>query len=165
MFARERLCHPTREKSVRVCVTGLVLVLAAIQFFHPKRNLGTAGGPDDITSRFAVPPDVQTVLANTCYDCHSNRTRYPWYASVQPVGWWLAHHINEARGELNFSEFGAYDTKRAARRLATIIDQVEQGDMPLRSYTWMHPAARLTPEQRSKLVDWAQALRDKLPPE
>jgi hypothetical protein len=153
------------KKSVRVCVAGLVLVLAAIQFFHPKRNLGTAGGPDDITSRFAVPPDVQTVLANTCYDCHSNRTRYPWYANVQPVDWWLAHHISEARGELNFSEFGTYGAKRAARKLDAIVDQVEQGDMPRRSYTWMHPAARLTTAQRKLITGWAQTLRDKITPE
>ncbi len=153
------------KKPFRVYGAGLVLVLAAIQFFHPEQNLGTTGGPDDITTRFAVPPDVQTVLAHACYDCHSNRTRYPWYANVQPVGWWLAHHINEARGELNFSEFGAYDTKRAARRLATIIDQVEQGDMPLRSYTWMHPTARLTAAQKKLITGWAQSLHDKISPE
>ena len=153
------------NKSFRVCGAGLVLVLAAIQFFHPVRTLGTSGGPDDITSRFAVPPDVQTVLADACYDCHSNRTRYPWYANVQPVGWWLAHHINEARGELNFSEFGAYNAKRAARKLDAIIDQVEQGAMPLRSYTWLHPAARLTVAQRKLITEWAQTLHDKITPE
>ena len=156
---------PPVKKPFHVCGAGLVLVLAAIQFFHPERNLGATGGPDDITPRFAVPPDVQTVLANACYDCHSNRTRYPWYANVQPVGWWLAHHISEARGELNFSEFGTYSAKRAARKLAAIIDQVEQGDMPLRSYTWMHPAARLTAAQRKLLTGWAQTLHDKIAPE
>lgn len=144
---------------------GLVLVLVAIQFFHPVRKLGPVGGLDDITARFAVPPDVQTVLANACYDCHSNRTRYPWYANVQPVGWWLAHHINEARGELNFSKFATYSSRRAARKLDAIIDQVEQGDMPLRSYTWMHPAARLTAAQRKLITGWAQALHDKIAPE
>ena len=153
------------KRPFRVCGAGLVLVLAAIQFFRPERNLGTTGGPDDITTRFAVPPDVQTVLASACYDCHSNRTRYPWYANVQPVGWWLAHHINEARGELNFSEFGAYSAKRAARKLATISDQVEQGDMPLRSYTWLHPAARLTAAQRKLITGWAQTQHDKISPE
>ena len=153
------------KKPYPVCGAGLVLVLAAIQFIHPQRNLGPAGGPDDSTSRLAVPPDVQTVLAAACYDCHSNRTRYPWYASVQPVGWWLAHHISAARGELNFSEFGTYSSKRAARKLDAIIDQVEQGDMPLRSYTWMHPAARLTAAQRKLLTGWAQMRHDKISPE
>jgi hypothetical protein len=153
------------KKPFRVCGAGLVLVLAAIQFFHPKQNLGTTGGPDDITTRFPVPPDVQAVLAHACYDCHSNRTRYPWYANVQPVGWWLAHHINKARGGLNFSEFGVYPAKRSARKLAAIINQVKQGDMPLRSYTWMHPAARLTAAQKTLLTGWAKTLHDQLAPE
>ena len=152
------------KKPYHVCGAGLVLVLAAIQFIHPQRNLGPAGGSDDSTSRLAVPPDVQAVLADACYDCHSNRTRYPWYANVQPVGWWLAHHISEARGELNFSEFGTYSAKRAARKLDAIIDQVEQGDMPLRSYTWMHPAARLTAAQRKLITSWVQTLHDKIAP-
>jgi Haem-binding domain len=153
------------KKSHLICGTGLVLVLAAIQFIHPQQNQGPTGGPDDITSRFAVPLDAQTVLASACYDCHSNRTRYPWYAKVQPVGWWMAHHINEAKGELNFSEFGAYSAKRAARKLDAIVDQVEQGDMPLNSYTWMHPAARLTAAQRKLITGWAQTLHDKIAPE
>jgi hypothetical protein len=153
------------KKRFRFIGLVFVLVLTVIQFLHPEQNLGTTVGPDDITTRFASPPDVQTVLAHACYDCHSNRTRYPWYANVPPVGWWLAHHINEAKGELNFSEFGAYRTKRAARKLVAIIHQVEQGDMPQRSYTWMHPAARLTAAQRKLITSSAQTLHDKISPE
>ena len=151
----------------RLQIAGWVVlgILIVIQFFHPEQNLGPLGGPDDIAARFPVPTDVHTVLVNACYDCHSNRTRYPWYAGVQPVGWWLAHHVNEAKGELNFSTFGAYTTKRTARKLDAIADEVEQGDMPLRSYTWMHPEARLTAEQRKKIISWAQALHTKIAPE
>jgi hypothetical protein len=151
----------------RLRIAGLILVLTLvmIQFFHPEKNLGSTGGPEDIVTRFPVPDDVRAILANACYDCHSNHTRYPWYAGVQPVGWWLAHHVNEAKGELDFSTFGVYNTKRAARKLDAIADQVEQGNMPLRSYTWMHPDARLTVEQRKKIIAWAQALHDKIAPE
>ena len=84
---------------------------------------------------------------------------------VQPVAWLLDHDVREGKRELNFSEFGAYPAQRAAHKLAAIGKEVGEGDMPLSSYAWMHPAARLTPEQRSKLVDWAQALHDELPPE
>jgi len=143
----------------------LVLLLGVMQFFPPKQNLGLTGGPNDVATRFGVPADVQPLLAGACYDCHSNRTRYPWYARVQPVGWWLNHHVNQARRELNFSEFGAYPAKRAARKLDAIVDQVEHGDMPLRSYTWMHPDARLTAAQRKLITTWAAALHDKILPE
>lgn len=150
---------------LRLAGVGLFLVLVGIQFFHPTRNLGTTGGPNDVTVRYAVPDDVRQLLAEACCDCHSDRTRYPWYASVQPVAWWLDHHVREAKRGLNFSEFGAYPARRAARKLDGIGNEVDQGDMPLHSYTWMHPAARLTPDQRKKIVDWAEALHDKILPE
>ena len=142
-----------------------VLVLTFIQFFPAQRNLGDRGGSNDIAAHYAVPKDVQTILVNACYNCHSNHTDYPWYVDVQPVGWWLNHHVREAKVELNFSEFGTYGAKRAARKFAAIIDQVEPGDMPLRSYTWMHTEARLPGVQKKLLTVWAQALHDKIAPE
>jgi hypothetical protein len=155
------------KKFLRVRVLGplLGLILAGLQFFHPARNLGAVDGPDDVLYKYAVPADVHHLLVAACYDCHSNRTRYPWYANVQPAGWWLAHHVTAGRRHLNFSEFGAYGPRQAARKLAVLSDQVDEDKMPLRSYTWMHPAARLTDEQRAKIVDWAQTLHDKLAPE
>ena len=155
------------KKLLRLCVLGPAfgVLLVDLQFFPAPRHSGEADGPQDIDHHYTVPADVHRVLAAACYDCHSNHTDYPWYANVQPVGWWLAHHVTEGRRPLNFSEFGTYGTHRAARALDLIADQVDAGDMPLRSYTWMHPAARLTAGQRKKIVDWAQDLHDKLAPE
>jgi hypothetical protein len=153
------------KKRLRLVARALVFLLVVIQFFHPEQNLGSSGGPNGIATRFAVPAEMHTLLANACYDCHSNHTRYPWYARVQPVGWWLNHHVCEAKGELNFSEFGAYTAKRCARKLDAIVHEVEQGDMPLRSYAWMHPEARLTAVQRKLITDWAESLHNKIAPE
>jgi hypothetical protein len=153
------------KKRFRFIGLVLVPVLTVIQFFPARRNLGARGGAGDIAAHYAVPKEVQTVLVNACYNCHSNHTDYPWYADIQPVGGWLNHHVREAKGDLNFSEFAAYPAKRAARKLAAIVDQVEQGDMPLRSYTWMHAEARLTGAQKKRLTAWAQALHDKITPE
>lgn len=153
------------KKRLRLMALALVFLLVVIQFFHSEQNLGPAEGPNGITARLAVPADIRTLLANACYDCHSNHTRYPWYARVQPVGWWLNHDVREAKGELNFSEFGAYTAKRSARKLDAIVKQVERGDMPLHSYAWMHPEARLTAAQRKLITTWAETLHGKIVPE
>lgn len=153
------------RKYIRPVAIGLPIVLVLIQFIRPKRNLGVAEGPNEISHKYAVPAKVHTLLVNACYNCHSNHTRYPWYANVQPIGWWLADHINSGKRHVNFSEFGTYGRYNAARRLDHIADQVNEGDMPLESYTWMHPKARLTRKQRDEIVDWAQNLHHQLDPD
>ena len=141
------------------------VLLGALQFVRPARNSATAPGADDINVKYPVPANVQGLLQRACYDCHSNNTHYPWYANVQPVGWWLTRHVNDGKRHLNFSAFGAYTAKRAASKLGEISDEVAQHSMPLKSYTWMHPEARLTAAEIKLISDWADALHDEIAPE
>ncbi len=143
----------------------LVLGVAAVagQFIRPARNISaTPPGKDDLATLYPTPPAVRHVLEVACYDCHSDNTRYPWYAGVQPVGWWLENHIDDGKRELNFSEFGTYSAKRQGRKFGAIADQLTDHTMPLKSYTWIHRDAALTDEQRNALIDWAVALQDKI---
>lgn len=142
---------------------GVVVALIAIQFVRPARNLGPAEpGPNDITTLHPTSPEVKAILAKACYDCHSDRTRYPWYADVQPVGWWLANHVDEGRHHLNFSQFGTLPANRAARKMSGFVRLVRNGKMPLSSYTWEHRDAILTDAERKALIDWAEAIHASL---
>lgn len=145
-------------------LVGWVLLagLAAIQLVRPARNDGEPEGPDSVLRRHEVPADVRAILQRSCYDCHSDRTRYPWYAEVQPVRWWLDSHVNDAKRHLNFSAFGRYDTKRATRALDEIVDTILARAMPLPSYTWIHRDAVLTKAEIDTVADWAEALHDEL---
>src|SRR4051812_1459572 len=86
----------------------LSVVFVIIQFFHPAKNQSEVISINDITKVYPVPGEVQKILKTSCYDCHSNNSIYPWYAKIQPVSWWLNHHIDEGKHELNFSEFATY---------------------------------------------------------
>jgi hypothetical protein len=143
---------------------GLALLFLAIQFVRPAKNLSPAPGPQDITTKVAVPADMQRVFTKACYDCHSDHTRYPWYAEVQPAGWWLASHIHDGKEHLNFSEFGAYNAKTADRKLKQIAREVDDGSMPLNSYTWIHRDAILTTAEIKLIDDWADAARTQIAP-
>ncbi|MEC5146332.1 heme-binding domain-containing protein [Chitinophaga sp. 212800010-3] len=147
-------------KTRRIVFLALLIVFIGIQFFRPARNQSDAIGPNDITRLYNVPADVQTILKDACYDCHSNNTIYPWYANIQPVAWWLANHVNEGKEELNFSEFGTYSAKRRLNKLKKTGKEVTEGDMPLSSYTWMHAGARLTSSQKNTLTKWISMLTD-----
>ncbi len=138
---------------------GLLVVLVAIQFVRPTRNMSNQATPNEIGVRHQVPEEIHAVLKHSCYDCHSNNTIYPWYANVQPIGWWLQGHINEAKRELNFSEFESYTEKRAKHKFEEIEDAANDGSMPLTSYTLLHRGTKLTPEQSKAVAAWAAQLK------
>lgn len=138
---------------------GLLLVLVAIQFIRPTRNSSASESPNDFSKYYDVPAEVHVALQKSCYDCHSNNTVYPWYTNVQPVGWWLQNHVNEGKGELNFSEFGTYDQKKARHKFEEIEEVVREGEMPLSSYTLIHRDTKLTQQQSEAIANWAGALK------
>ena len=145
---------------------GLAVVFLAIQAIRPARNNSATApftGKDDITVLYPPSPEVRQILATSCYDCHSNQTHYPWYASVQPVGWWLANHVSEGRQKLNLAEFGTYTRKRQAKKLEEIGDEVRDHAMPLKSYTFIHHDAKLTAAQVAALAGWAEDALNRLP--
>jgi hypothetical protein len=139
---------------------GLLLLLVAIQFVRPAKNQSSAPDPDDVTALHPTPPAVKQLLSVACFDCHSNHTRYPWYAEVQPLGWWLAQHVRDGKRELNFSELGAYKIKTAAGKLDACIDEITDKKMPLPSYRLTHGDARLTDAQIKLLTEWFEETRD-----
>jgi hypothetical protein len=140
----------------------LLIVLIVIQFIHPARNISKTTQSNNIATIYQVPDSVKTILDKGCLDCHSNNTRYLWYFKIQPVDWWLTHHIDEGKGELNFDEF----TNRAIRyqynKLEEAEKQVKEGDMPLNSYTWIHKDAILTDQEKSTFINWAESIRNEI---
>ena len=140
----------------------LLIAFILIQFIQPARNQSGQVLQTDITQMFATPANVKTSLKSSCYDCHSNNTYYPWYVNIQPVGWWLASHIKEGKAELNFSEFGTYTQRRQLSKLRSVENSIKDGDMPLSSYTFIHTNARLTKEEKAKIIEWVRAIRDSL---
>lgn len=143
----------------------LLVLLAAfiiIQFFRPGKNISSGISANDITTKYAIPQDVQQILKTSCYDCHSNNTNYPWYNNIQPVAWWLKDHIDEGKRELNFSEFASYRIGRQYRKLEEINKEVKEGDMPLRSYTLIHTNAKLNEQQKLAVAGWITTLRDSI---
>ena len=141
---------------------GILIVFVLIQFIRPKKNLSGQTSSNDITLVHPVPGEVKTILAKACYDCHSNNTRYPWYAEIQPVAWWLNDHIEEGKHELNYSEFASYSLRKQYRRLEQTADLVKEGEMPLESYTLIHADAKLSENEKQALYAWVSTAMDSM---
>jgi hypothetical protein len=140
----------------------LLVILIIIQFIHPVRNISTGDQANNIARVYNVPDDVKKILAKACMDCHSNNTRYPWYFKIQPVDWWLTHHINEGKKELNFDEYTNRSIRYQYNKLEETQKQVKEGEMPLDSYTWIHKDAILTDQEKSTLTSWAESIRNEI---
>jgi hypothetical protein len=83
----------------------LLVVFAGIQLIRPSKNRPfTTSEPNDLFTRYQATDEVKRVMVAACYDCHSNKTRYPWYAEIQPGGRILAKHVSDGEKRLNFSE-------------------------------------------------------------
>jgi hypothetical protein len=150
-------------RMIRKLTIVLLFAFVGMQLIRPQKNhASTASEPDDLFARFPATGEVKHVVMTACYDCHSNNTRYPWYAEIQPGGWVLAKHVRDGKKLLNFSEFGELPAKRAKRQLEACAAQIEDGEMPLKSYTWIHHDARLTDSQKEAVVAWIEATAEKI---
>jgi hypothetical protein len=141
---------------------ALLFAFVVIQFIRPEKNIAAQASPNDIVTHYDVPDQVLNVLKRSCYDCHSNNTQYPWYYNVQPVAWWLDHHIRDGKRHLNFSEFNQYSFKRKNKKMEEVAESVTEGWMPLNSYLWIHTNAKLSDADAKAVADWAKAMQKKI---
>jgi len=140
---------------------SLLIVVVLIQLIRPMPNLSD-DNTKSIATAYVVPDDIQKMIQRACADCHSNKTNYPWYSKIQPVAWWLNHHIEEGKEELNFSTFATYSLKKQAHKLHEVVEMIEENEMPLSSYTLIHKEAILTEKEKTDLKNWAAGLEQKI---
>lgn len=147
---------------IKKILLTILIALVFIQFIRPSYNKSNQVLPTDISKMTYIPESVHTLLKNTCYDCHSNNTEYPWYVNIQPTGWLMAKHIKQGKEVLNFSEFGSYSARKQLSKLTGITNSIKDDIMPIRSYKWMHKNARLTEAEKTLINTWVQTLKDSL---
>lgn len=137
----------------------LLIVFVGMQFYRPDKNQS----PGDHTSLFITetnpPVEVKMILTQTCYDCHSNNTVYPWYDNIAPISYWLAEHVKDGKEHLNFSNWNTYELAKKDHKFEELIKLIQVGEMPLKEYTWTHDSARLTEMQRTAIINWAKQTR------
>lgn len=140
---------------------AFIFILLMIQSIQIDKTIEPVNPATDFISATSANTEVARLLKTTCYDCHSNQPTYPWYTNIAPVSWWIKHHINEGSHHLNFSIWGTYSDKRKNHKLEECIEMIEEGEMPMYSYTVMHKEAKLSDSQKLQLVQFFKALKAK----
>jgi hypothetical protein len=130
---------------------ALAIIVIGIQFIPVERT------NPPVTKEIDVPVNVLSILKTSCYDCHSNETTWPWYSYIAPVSFIVAGDVNDGRKHLNFSEWDRYDEKKQSKKLEHIAEAVEEGEMPLPKYIFMHKEAELDESKIKIIKDWVNS--------
>lgn len=141
----------TRGRRVMTMVIAAAAVLLVGAQFVPVDRTNPP-----VRNDVGAPTEVAAVLRAACYDCHSHETRWPWYSRVAPMSWFIANHVKEGRHELDFSDWPVIDFKAQDELLHEVAEEIEKDGMPLASYRWGHPEARLSAAQKDLLMRWAR---------
>lgn len=96
------------------------------------------------------------ILRRSCYDCHSDETRWPWYSRVAPASWLVISDVNEGRGQLNFSRWRGYNAFDLADKLDKACEVVTKHQMPLIQYRLAHGMAKLSDQDIAALCAWTR---------
>ncbi len=138
--------NKSQLKPILAALAGVVIALQLVPYGRDHANPPTRQEPS------WNHPHTRELAVQACFDCHSNQVRWPWYSHIAPASWLVQHDVEEARRELNFSEWD-----RPQKHAGEAAEEVQEGEMPLDAYVWLHPRARLSSAERRELVAGLQA--------
>jgi uncharacterized membrane protein len=160
-----RALRETKNKKtmIKKLIFLLVIVFIAIQFYpRTNNNISKNKSVHTLALSETTSDSVLQILKSSCYDCHSNNTKYPWYAGVQPLAWWINDHVVDGKKHFNLDDFANYNLRKQYHKMEEVMEQVNEGEMPLSSYRLIHGEAKLTQEERAVLASWAQSVLDSM---
>ncbi len=150
------------RKTLKWIALGLLTLFLATQIYQPERSNPPVDESKTIFATLHVPPDVKAILDRSCTDCHSNKTRWPWYSYVAPTSWLTARDVKNGRSSMNLSVWGTYKKTKLAGKLEDISEQLTGDKMPLKPYRMMHAGSVLSQDEIELVARWAEKERDRL---
>lgn len=150
------------KKILKIVAMIVLVAFVGIQFIPTERNQSDFVPKTDFLLVNNTPETIGKLVMESCYDCHSNNTKYPWYNRIQPIAWFLEDHIKEGKKELNFSEWDAYSNRRKNSKLKSIISQIRDDEMPLFSYTLLHRDAVYSDSEKELIIEYITQIKESL---
>jgi cytochrome c len=147
-----------RVRTALICVVIAFMASLALARIHPFGDAclyasKSAGVP--VLNDAQVPPDVRRIFVEKCADCHSNRTRTPFYGHFAPVSWLMERDIVEARKAMNFSQWDTYSADQQQTLASKIVQKTRSNEMAPLQYRLIHWNARIVDADQRILGHWA----------
>ena len=162
-IANHGVARPTRLRPVAGFVSGLLLVwLLASVLVHPLRHEASDPVGAPLLLGAEIAPPVADVFAHACINCHSEKTRWPWYSLVAPVSWLVENDVKRARQHLNLSLWDRLDAAEQRLLLTAIATVIENREMPPHKYVLFNPEAKLSADDSVQVIEWTRSERRRL---
>ena len=136
-------------KKYKVVFWIIVVIAVSIQFIPVNRT------NPPVIGEIEAPEEILAILHRSCFDCHSNETKWPWYSYVAPASWLVAKDVRDGRRHINFSEWVNYNSKQQKHNRKLSGKMVAIGEMPLWFYLPLHSEATLSDEEIELIVTWS----------
>jgi hypothetical protein len=152
-----------RGAGARLALSSLLLtwlLVSVLVHDLPHEAQDRAGAP--LLLGADIPQSVLDVFAHACINCHSEKTRWPWYSHVAPVSWLVENDVKRAREHLNLSRWDSFDGTEQRVLLTAIATVIENREMPLHRYLVFHPDVKLSAEDSVQVIEWTHAERRRL---
>ncbi len=136
------------NKPVRNIFLILIALAALIQLYPVNRK------NPPVTQDIGAPPTIAAILHTSCYDCHSNETRWPFYSYIAPASWLVAADVKRGRKFMNFSRWDTYSKGMQDTLRSRCYALAAANLMPLPNYLLIHRDARLDSVKLEVLRVW-----------
>ena len=147
-----------KRKLIIVYIIATKLLFVALQFLPVNKPKIIVPNPDGLITATNIPKNIALQIKTSCYDCHSNETKLPWYSSIAPTKWFIYKHINKGRKVLNFSNWNALSKEEKTEKLSDISTVLSGDEMHLKIYTVLHPKAKLSKRDKEDIINWSNKL-------
>jgi hypothetical protein len=134
-------------KRTIVKILGALVIIGLIGFVVIQLIPVDRSNPPVVNEPNWDSPQTKALAERACFDCHSNETKWPAYSYVAPISWLVADDVHEGREKYNLSDWTKHPVETEE-----VIEEIEEGEMPLSNYLILHPEARLSPAEKKMLI-------------
>jgi hypothetical protein len=148
----------------KILILGAGLVVAISVFVHPFGMVKAQSYDKPLFAGAQIDPDVLQIFEKSCQNCHSEKTEWPWYSYIAPIGWFIEKDVQQGRDHMDFSRWDEYDWLGQRDILTRISAVLRSRQMPLPRYLILHPGSKLSEEEIAKIERWTQQERQRVKP-
>ena len=151
-----------RTRLPAILIVGAGLIVAISAFVHPFGMVKAQSYDKPLFDGAQIDPEVLQIFERSCQNCHSERTEWPWYSYIAPIGWFIERDVQQGRDHMDFSRWDEYNPGSQRDILTRMSAVLRSRQMPLPRYLILHPSSKLSGGEITMIDEWTQKERLRL---